>query len=325
MRSASALLRNCLLVVAATSAACGSHSKPRPSEADALPYEDVSDFEPTYARLSAELVGSHLNAGWVVPTPAMFDKDSLAFGGAALAAVPCAAGSEVLAGLEAGQAATGGGLVRIYPFGGDMVAKKDYLSRDGVIAASFGLVTIHARCPALASRAAGVWQTFLDFNGGDIKQLSQMYPGSINSTVTPAMKYIADLTSHVLLGHASPSEESEATWTLATRTTLSTIANAQSACYPVRLSLLEHVMAVRAGRPARDKDVWCSKTASMNIPSADWYCGRASARVFLSQYQPGIWAHRLQRCGAWESPDGEPGIDTGSVDWLEMYDLARRP
>lgn len=291
------------------------------SEAEPMAAEDLSDLEPMRAALADKLMSQHVAGGYVVPTPRMFDKDSLAFGGAMLSALPCAQGEVLLEGLETTQDALDGALVRIYPFGGDMVETGDMLSRDGVIAAAYGLLAMHQRCPELADRAARVWWRFVEFVG-EIRSPRQMYPGAAKSTITPTLAYFLDFASHKMLGHASPSRASENIWMFGSIGSLADILKDKDSCYPVRLQLLQRIALQRAGRVPEDKEIWCERTASMDIPSADWYCGRRTARSWLESYEPTVWAHRNQRCGAWETPDGKPGVDHGAVDWLELYDMA---
>lgn len=92
----------------------------------------------------------------------------------------------------------------------------------------------------------------------------------------------------------------------------------EAACYRVHLSFLALDTVEKLGRKLNPawRDGFCAATAGMGLPTTDNFCGRGDLRAWIDNFEADKWEFRHQRCGAWEEPDGKPGLKTPGVDLL---------
>ena len=308
-------------------AGCATPSAGRPMRLP--PREDLSALEPMRAQMAQTLPQSFVSErGWFAPRRegrVDLEGDSLLWTGLAMRVLPCAEALPMLEALEASAEMRGGAFVRYEPlppkFDGNEV------SRDGVIGAAFGLLSLDARCPVLRPRIAALWGDFIRFvkeHGG-----GALYPGT-TATLTVPFGVTLDLVTTRLLG-ADEGETSEGELAAAEAGHLMSTARvtkARRACYPAHLVAMQVLIADACGRPFSQAfmDAWCDLTDGAGMPLADWMCSRAPAILLLGnpRFDPRKWMYEHQRCEAWERPDLGADEESPHLDWLLLYDLAAR-
>jgi hypothetical protein len=134
------------------------------------------------------------------------------------------------------------------------------------------------------------------------------------------MRYMLDVVSHVLLGHAKPSDAAVIVNEGSAITSARSIRATKSPCYPMHLSALIFLAAERAGAgpSVLGVNAWCHEAAGMDIPLIDWMCGTKPATIWLENFRENEWTYRHQRCGAWEKADLNPDQESPALDWLVL-------
>ena len=277
----------------------------------ASPDDEPKRLEPSaevladYIDTSERLVSSHVDGGRVVAryrdgTPAD-TGDGLIFGGIALAALPCEIGAELERTLASEIIARNGVLAR-HP------SLADQVSLDGALGLWYGVADRIARCPGsrdLWRPAIGAHLAFVERNKG------RLNPGS--SAYVPAeFTYVLDLLAHRLDLRGMPHNDRLHILGAQVGIWARAVTSTRASCFRVHLGWLTLATVDKLGKEA-PRGSFCRGSSGGDQPIVDNYCGRASLVDWLAKYKQNEWGYRHQRCGAWETPDGngreQPWLD----------------
>lgn len=94
----------------------------------------------------------------------------------------------------------------------------------------------------------------------------------------------------------------------------------KAACYRIHLGLISMQTAEELGRKTSDeaRTKFCFATKGIGMPTVENWCGRSDLSSFIDDFSYNTWQYRHQRCGTWESPDGDDDIQPG-IDYLVAY------
>lgn len=271
--------------------------------------EEASDVPPyvramytaQVAKLPAFLKGGFVVSRWDSGAPE-HEGDALLWTGLALGALPCESeeAKTLSVALRAMFADKDGGIYR-HPDLADKPA-----SLDGAIGLWWGLAERITRCGE-----ADYWR---DVIGNHLRWVKD--DGAV---VPPYFDYVPELlclesgwcgqepARQALIGL----QRAAVAWALAVKAK-------EAACYRVHLSFLSLDTVEKLGTrldPAW-RDAFCAATADMGLPTTDNFCGRGGLAAWVDNFEADKWEFRHQRCGAWEEPDGKPGLHTPGVDLL---------
>lgn len=269
--------------------------------------------EQLYSSASYRLVGGFLENGWVVsrlPGGAPDHRgDSLIWTGLALGALPCDRAGSLEVALTTMIGNGQGALVRIEPN-----TDVGEVTLDGALGLYRGVALRITRCPESALLWAPVIEqhlAYVDAHGG------HLHGDSEASLLVPEFGYLLDLLHSSLLRGTPPDgsraaklNREVAEWALAANVS-------HAACFRVHLGLLALQMEETLGVniPDNDRNAFCAATRGMDMPTVDFWCGRSDLKAWIAGYQPNQWEFRHQRCGSWESPDGN-GDETPGLDYI---------
>lgn len=95
---------------------------------------------------------------------------------------------------------------------------------------------------------------------------------------------------------------------------------AKDACYRLHLGLQVFQTIEATGHKVSSdaRTSFCDVTKDTQIPTIEGWCGRGGLAAWYDGFQPNQWQYRHQRCGAWETPDGNGDLHPG-VDALIAY------
>lgn len=299
-----------------------------PTVKDDLPEaEDLSSFQDQMKKLYDRLP-EFLEQGQVVSRtqdsifsyPDNFG-DSKLFSGIALASLPCDVGRPVLKAILDSINARQGAIVRYEILDG---YQDNQTSLDQVTGVMLGLTERARKCPDDKPAIQAAWQLHRNFvaaNDGRMAPVVKDY-GTINS---PGFKYGWELAGYILGVNDKPSDGDAAATELEMMGMIEGIKEKKAGCYNVHVALLTIIMAAKNGYPIARATRYaiCEEMKSMDIPLADWYCDRQSASVYLQGFHLNEWHYRHQRCGAWDSADGNNEFHPG-VDAMLEYEMARQ-
>lgn len=265
-----------------------------------------------YEAASYRLTHGFLENGWVVSRDAdglaRHRGDSLIWTGIAVGALPCETGVEPEDALIRSIQNNNGGLVRIEP-----EVDVSEVSLDGAIGLYRGVAARVTNCPDYASKWAPVIEqhlAYVDAHSGSLNTAS-------SAKLVPEFSYILDLLASYLSHGSAPDsgrarrlEHQASAWAFA-------VNSAHAACFRVNLGLLALQTLESLGIEISDqgRNEFCSATRGMDIPAVDHWCGRSDIKDWLNSFKFNEWEYRHQRCGKWESPDGN-GLSTPGLDYL---------
>jgi hypothetical protein len=252
--------------------------------------------------------------GWVVSRQsdgsAEHLGDSLIWTGMLLGTLPCERAAKVSAALRKMIGDERGGLYR-YP------TLPDDVSQDGALGFYWGLARHLKRCPAEKEAWLKPMRLHQSLGAFELNRDS-------TAQLLPEFNYAQDITFSSLGLGDQPSS-----FRLSTLATEGKIAALDAklrerACFRVHITLLAMDTAEVLGDsvPQTARDEFCATTKGMELPSVDHFCGRGDELLkFIDAFKEDEWEMRLQRCPAWESPDGD-GSATPGVDLLVALTLA---
>lgn len=274
----------------------------------AEPEDPSSDIVGQYDFASDRLLGM-LDRGMVVSRwesgEAEHQGDSLIWSGIAMAALSCEDGLVIEDTLLAMMAELGGGMARHHD-------RMEKISIDGAIGAYRGIGERIARCPGSAEKWGPMLQAHL-----------------ANETLNPhtdvtwplEFRYVPELLLAVAIGGARPDARRLVDLAAQIETWALAVVASKAACYRINLGYQALRTVERAGEaiPPSRRANFCTVTRGTRLPTVESWCGRAPIREWIGEFQYNQWEYRPQRCIAWESPDGKPGLSTPAVDLLEAY------
>lgn len=261
----------------------------------------AADVRTRFAASEGRLLGL-LDAGQVVSRRPDGAPDRLGEAGKwtwkALGTLSCAAAYEPMRQALARLDAAGGELVRYVPLPAEY--DKDRWNLDGEIGFWEGFAGLWQRCPAYRAELAEAWAL----------HEGKYEPPPVFDAVA------AQLAAMVGRGTAPPAAKVEALGAELWAWAAATVAG-RAACFRLNLALESITGLERAGGalPGRWRDLLCGTTATVDIPTWDHWCGRPGLDAYLDGFAPNVWEYRHQRCGAWETPDGQ-GLQTPGLDEL---------
>lgn len=232
--------------------------------------------------------------------------DSLIWSGVALASMPCAAARPIADGLRDMVSAQQGGLYR-HP------SLPESVSLDGAVGFYYGLADRLKRCGDAADwkETALELDAFADENGTAINAAS-------DAKLIPEFTFARDAALSMAGARGKPHGSRLATleaqvvgWAKAAKA-------AKASCFRIHVGWLALRTAETAGYSltAAGKASFCAITDGLSLPIIDHWCGRDGLLSYLDSFQYNQWEYRHQRCPAWETPDGRPGLNTPAVDRL---------
>ncbi len=245
--------------------------------------------------------------------------ESLLWGGTSLWALSCEAGADISAAMAKMIEDQGGAMVRAEPIGEYENGRQ--VTLDGAIGALLGIARRVQDCGEveLWRRPMELMIAFQDANGG------RLHP-DVESRLDDPFTYSRDMIAAVIGLRGPPPERMKRDlekvaggWPFAVQLAHMT-GQGSDACYRVNLSLDTLLTIETLGEQvtSEGRNQFCANTTGMDIPTVDHYCGRKDIGDYIGSYDPSAWEMRHQRCGAWESPDGD-GNRSHQLDKLVAY------
>jgi len=312
------------LILVSVVAACGRDRAPESSNYQFLPAaEDLASLGEKPAEILRRFRSRFLEGGQVVSRRGDVPEhlgDALIWSGVALAALSCEEGQVVEDALAA-MTNRYGTFVRFSPLPAKYMGNE--VSPDGVIGVTYGLASRLRRCPERRAAITAIWRQHREFvaaHGG------QLYPGAQYGTLVDGLNTPGELLAHQLDFRSSVhSDGLTALDTVVVGWAFFTVQKRVS-CYRIHIGLLAWLAADVLGAPPSEsaKARLCRVTDKSGQALADFVCARLSGKMFLEAYQLNQWEYAAQRCTAWESPDGQEGLETPALDYLLIHHLARR-
>jgi hypothetical protein len=293
-----------ILAMAIGLVAC--HPKDTQPEPEQPGMSDVQLYDEAVQRLDR-----FIDRGFVVSLKAdgtaEHQGDSLIWTGMALGSLPCGLGTKVAFGIRRMAAILQGGMWR-HP---DLV---DDVSMDGALGVYWGLARRIKRCGE-----ADFWKGMIEEHVRylDTHDVLKLNPNSTASLV-PGFDYLPRLLAHEADVGGEPSKDmlrsmqlSTIAWTVATK-------SQKAAAYRIHLSMiaLQTVEELSVKLDPLLRSAFCSASKDTDMPTVDHFCGRGDLGGWISGFEYNAWEMRHQRAGAWETPDGKPGLETPAVDLL---------
>lgn len=306
-----------LVVILAALIGCGADEK-------TFPLEPTDPIRALYVAATTRALNGFVSAPFVYSKHQDGTKDrmgeGLLWGMVLLSALPCKEGGGISSGLTDLVTSQGGELVRFLPLGGYAGGRETNFDEE--TGYYFGVAARVRNCPLEEDALKRAWISRLDY----IARQNGKLHANVDESMPAEFTFTRDAISHRFGVRAAPYkdrlrvlEQEIAAWALGVRVAL-------APAYRVHLGL-RHFMALEAlgyEISAHARGLYCSYTEAMDIPLVDWWCGRGGLEDYIANYQPNEWEFRMQRAGAWESPDGN-GLETPGVDFIEAlataYDL----
>lgn len=285
-----------------------THQKPDPSE----PGENF-DPKPLYDYY-VDRLDDFQEDGWIVSRKEdgspEHQGDSLLWTGLAIGSLPCDEASDYAERMQDMIKENGGALVRFQPLGEYENGRE--ISFDGATGLYYGILSHLLACNSVGDWDL-VWPIHTDYLS---RNYGYLHP-NVRVAVEPEFTVLPDMISHLLGRRGRPDSdriralEAEATaWVYAVKV-------AKEPCFRIHLSWL-YMKALEKTKElsARGKHLWCVASEGTDIPLVDHWCGRYPISDW--KFTENEWEYRHQRCGGWETPDGD-GIKTPGLDLIISY------
>lgn len=310
-------MRHALCLLLAVIAACG-RAEDRP---DPLPGDDA--VRARYSAAVMRMLSLTENDQIVSRTTegeVRHEGDSLLWTWTAIGVLGCGEGYQLMRAALARLRFGAGYHVRYLPLPAEYVGGNE-TSLDPELGFYFGVASRWRRCPEDRAELAEAWvlrEQAVDAAGGRLHpNVAAMVPAGLDAArdqVGAAMGLGAEPAPErlELLGFELSA------WAKATLIS-------RQPCYRLNLAWTAIRALEEAGGalPGRWRDAFCGATAASGVATVDHWCGRAGAlERFVAEYEPNAWEYALQRCPAWEQPDGA-GLETPGLDLIvamrELY------
>lgn len=245
--------------------------------------------------------------------------DSALWSWTAIGVLGCGEGYQTMQLAAARLRAKDGYLLRYLPLP-DEYAGGNETSLDPEIGYWFGTASRWRRCPDDRAELAEAWvlhEQAIDKAGG------HLHP-NVAAMVPVGLDAVRDAVGAAMgLGEAPGAARIEflgaelAAWVKATLI-------ARQPCYRLNLAwtAIRALEEAGGGLTAGGRDAFCAASAGAGIATVDHWCGRGGLGGFVDSFQPNVWESALQRCPAWEFPDGAP-YETPGLDLIvamrELY------
>lgn len=249
-----------------------------------LPYEFVADRALDLSEPDGWIVNRYDNG--LIRTPG----DALLFTGMALGALDCERGAVPEAALTQMFTTAYGDIYR-HPSMRSIPA-----SLDGALGLYWGIHHRIAKCPASRS----VWvENMRAFDPHARKYLEVIFE-PVHEQVMAGLG----------LG-MPPSEEARGRMGAAVAAWAFGVVQSKSAAYRLHLGYL----ALSVVDAHRGKVAYCESVTKAEISLLEHFCGRPGLASWVKSFQINKWEYHHQRA-IWESPDGEPFLNTPGLDYL---------
>jgi len=290
------MLKNMLIsILLAAASGCGQASdKPAPTPPSD---EQLAAFDAAADRA----LDMSEPRGWIVSRwedgRVEHTGDSLLWTGMAMGLLDCARGDEAEAALLDMLTSNGG---RAYRHPSEAAREP---SLDGHLGLYWGIAQRVTRCPETAERWAAALEIHEPVNVGDAFDVVRVALRSrLGRGAAPSLR-ARDALGALVGG-----------WAGVVRTK-------KAAAFRIHLGLLTLETLAAAGQPVSGsvRDAFCAASDGADMPTVDHYCGRGNLAAWVANFTYDAWEMRHQRAGAWEQPDGKPGLATPGVDLLVAY------
>ena len=301
-----------IIILALSLASCGK------ADDRAEPDPATDRIAELHASASARLLKDFVQGDtWVVSRwddsgAAERQGEGLLWSGVALSALTCEDGNGIEAGLIAAITAHGGALVRIEPLGEYEGGRE--VTWDGAVGLYRGIAARATFCPGSAERWAPVIALHVDYVDANGGQLNARAP----ATIPEPLRYVLDLLAWRLGVGNEPNHGRLAALELAFAVQAAGVNATHAAAYRLNLALLSFQTVENLGISVSGggRDRFCAASRGVDIPTMDEWCGRGGLASWIDGFQFNAWEFRHQRAGAWERPDGAPGLSTPGLDIL---------
>lgn len=264
------------------------------------------DDRVSYHAASEHLLNGHVYGGFGVVSLKPDGSpehlgEALIWGGTALWVLGCDEGAALSAALARMVLDHEGAMIRVDPLGEYDDGRQ--VTLDGVLGAFLGIARRVMDCgeKELWRAPLSAMTAFQQAND------DRLHPDTPAKGMFAEFKYLRDLARWKAGGGGEPADNRQGDlekmvggWAFAVQV-------ARKACYPVNLGLTSLLTIETLGESVSGagRDQFCANTTGMDIPSVDHYCGRKPISDYLDDYQVDEYEYRFQRCGTWESPDGD--------------------
>jgi len=273
-------------------------------------YTEVADRLPEFTE-NGWIVSRNLEDG------TEHEGDSLLWTALAMAALDCERAKPYAAHLADMITRNDGALVRYEPLG--EYANGREISFDGATGLYYGILDNIVRCNA-HDFWGHPWSKHVeavDRNKGRLHPNVEAFVGP-EFTVLP--HYIGFLLGRRSEPHGDRIRILEAqvsAWAVG-------VISTKAACFRLHLGwlYLDSLQTMDALGGA-GKASYCGGTTDAQIPLLDHWCGRRDMSDWFEDFKYDEWEMRWQRCGGWETPDGN-GYRTPAIDWLMGYKVYSR-
>jgi|SRR5687768_5063253 len=306
IRTAFVVFWGIMLIVACSTA----NDEPEPLDAvDPIP----ALFDSTGDRLLA----NHVENGYVVTRKPNGEREhwreGILWSGVAVYALDCERARSIMEPLVNHIFANGGGLRRFEPY--PVPDKRPPLNFDGFTGFALGVASFAVHCPDAAReiRLADAWEAwtgFVDANHGEL------WPGT-GETIPALFRFTRRAVSHFFGQSGAPDDAALRDMEVTAAGWAGLVKTWKEECYRINLGLIHLRIAETLGYELSPfwRDRFCEASAGTDIPTVEHYCGREHISNWVSKFRFNEWEYRHQRCGAWESPDGD-GDTTPAADLL---------
>lgn len=296
--------------------ACSKKVKDIPPE-DPLPEHIL-----LYNEASQRLVARFIENGWVVSRNAEGGPEhvgeGLIWAGVALSTLSCEQGTALEDHLIKMIYDQGGALVRYEPLGEYEGGRE--VTLDGALGLYLGVAYRIAHCAESKLK----WQVPIAFHFKFLEANDYHLHLNVGAKLGRPFDYLLDLLRYRLrlldrmpdVHRFSLLEAALVAWSKGVTAT-------KSACYRINLAWIALQTALELGveQGETGKAAFCRATKNADIPIIDHYCGRTDIKSYIANFKYDEWEYRHQRCGGWESPDGQ-GLETPALDLLVALKMA---
>ena len=277
--------------------------------------EPTIDARTNHYSAKMRLLNDHTENGWVVSRWTATGEpehvgDSLIWTGLTMAVLSCPDGERYERALLDMLEVENGAMVRYEPLP-KRYRKNNAVTWDGVLGVIRGLSSRLLRCDGVADVWRPAWQLHMDFreaHGGRFHDYAR-------ATVPPGFPALHGAIRHALELGPRPSRLDLELLNAAIVSWAGAVTAAKQPAYRLNLAWL----AIRSMEDLGYKMPragFCTATRGARVPTIDNYCGRGNIREWVEGFTFNKWEFRHQRSGAWETPDGKPGLKTPALDLL---------
>jgi hypothetical protein len=252
--------------------------------------------------------------GWIVSLKdgqPEHQGDSLLWTGIALGVLPCDKAEIFADALRSMLVDNSGYLVRYMPLPEEYMGGRE-VSFDGATGFYYGLAANLVRCGSADS-----WRDYWSLHN---RRLPILHPNTPGVDVVPEFTVLQDYISHLLGQRGKPHKDRVRILEKEIELWARAVVLQRASCYRIHLGWLYlRSMESLNVLSAKGKYKFCDATDGVGIPLIDHWCGRSHIAEW--NYVENDWEYRHQRCGAWETPDGKPGLETPGLDAVIAYSL----